>query len=472
MLNYIWLGLIALAVLIGGFRGNLSDVGDSAVDGAKTAVTLATTLVAVMTMWLGLMRLADKAGLVKLLGRLIKPILLFLFPDVPPNHPALGSITLNVAANILGLNNAATPLGLRAMSELESLNQHPGVATNAMCMLLAINTSGITLIPVSVLALLAAYHGTNPTRIIGTSLAATAVAHLFAIGTCKLLERTRWSVRQLDAPIDSSQVREVHAAALEGAEVEQKAEAADATLPWRPGSRWILAAFCGLFVGLIFGMAFPELARWFAARWGDMVPYFANPPATNQVVAPDVAQKFFLWRLVEALSTLVLPWLILLFPLYAALRGIPVYEEFVDGAKEGFNVILRVFPYMVGMLMAVFMFKTAGGLDLFRAMISPVTDLIHFPAELVPMAVIRPFSAPAALGFLADLIKDPHYGPNNLITLMGCTLYGCSETTFYVIAVYFGSVGVRKTRHAIPAGLVADIVGPIAAVIICRAVLG
>jgi len=472
MLNYIWLALIALAVLIGGLNGNLSAVGDSAVDGAKTAVTLATTLVAVMTMWLGLMRLADKAGLVKLLGRLIKPILILLFPDVPPNHPALGSITLNVAANILGLNNAATPLGLRAMNELESLNQNPGVATNAMCMLLAINTSGITLIPVSVLALLAAYHGTDPTRIIGTSLAATTVAHLFAIGTCKLLERTRWSRRQLDLPIDSRQVREIHAEAVEGAQVEQKAALADASLPWMPGSRWILAAFFGLFAGLVLGLAFPELARWFAARLGELIPSFANPAATNQVVPPEVAKKFFLWRLVEALSTLVLPWLILLFPLYAALRRIPVYEEFVDGAKEGFHVILRVFPYMVGMLMAVFMFKTAGGLDLFRAIISPITNLIHFPAELVPMAVIRPFSAPAALGFLADLIKDPHYGPNNLITLMGCTLYGCSETTFYVIAVYFGSVGVRKTRHAIPAGIVADIVGPIAAVIICRAVLG
>jgi spore maturation protein SpmA len=472
MLNYIWLGLIALAVLIGGLHGNLSDVGDSAVDGAKTAATLAMTLVAVMTMWLGLMRLADKAGLVKLLGRAIKPILLFLFPEIPPNHPALGSITLNVAANILGLNNAATPLGLRAMSELESLNKHPGVATNAMCMLLAINTSGITLIPVSVLALLAAYHGKNPTQIIGTSLAATTVAHIFAIGTCKLLERTRWSRRQLEAPIDSPQVREIHASVLEGAEVEERAERADATLPWVPGSRWILAGFCGVFVGMVLGVAFPEVARWFAARFGELIPYFANPAATSQTVPPEIAHKFFLWRLVETLSMLVLPWLILLFPLYAAMRRIPVYEEFVEGAKEGFNVILRVFPYMVGMLVAVFMFRTAGGLDLFRTIVSPVTNLIHFPSELVPMAIIRPFSAPAALGFLADLIKDPHYGPDNLITLMGCTLYGCSETTFYVIAVYFGSVGIRKTRHAIPAGIVADIVGPIAAVIICRAVLG
>jgi spore maturation protein SpmA len=472
MLNYIWLGLIALAVLIGGFQGNIGAVGDAAVAGAKTAGELAIGLVTVMTMWLGLMRLADKAGLVKQLGRLIRPILLLLFPEVPPDHPALGSITLNVAANILGLNNAATPLGLRAMNELESLNKHPGVATNAMCMLLAINTSGITLIPVSVLAVLATYHGRNPTQIIGTSLAATAVAHVFAIAACKLLERTRWSRRQLEASVASPQVREAHAAAVEGAKVERDAEAADHTLPWMPGSSWILAAFGGVFIGLVLGVGFPELARWFAFQFGAVIPYFANPAATSQVLPKEVAEKFFLWRLIEALSILVLPWLILLFPLYATLRRIPVYEEFVEGAKEGFNVILRVFPYMVGMLVAVSMFRMAGGLDLFTNLVKPVTDLIHFPSELVPMALIRPFNAPAALALLIDLVKNPAFGPDNLTTLMGCTLYGCSETTFYVIAVYFGSVGIRKTRHAIPAGIVADVVGPIAAVIICRAVLG
>jgi spore maturation protein SpmA len=471
MLNYIWLTLIALSVVLGGLHGNLSDVGDAAVDGAKTAATLAMTLVAVMTMWLGLMRLADKAGLVKQLGRLIKPILLLLFPEVPPDHPALGSITLNVSANILGLNNAATPLGLRAMNELESLNKHPGVATNAMCMLLAINTSGITLIPVSVLALLAAYHGKNPTVIIGTSLAATFIAHVCAILTCKLLERTNWSRRQLEsAPKASEQVREAHAAAIEGARIGEQAEIADATLPWVPGSRWILAAFGGVFVGLVAGFAFPQLAQWFALQFDLLVPSWTA--AASVPIPLEVTQRWAILRLIDALSIMVLPWLILLFPLYATLRRIPVYDEFVEGAKEGVQVILRIFPYMVAMLVAVFMFKTAGGLELFKDAVRPVTDFIHFPSELVPMAAIRPFSAPAALGFLADLIKDPNYGPNNIVTLMGCTLYGCSETTFYVIAVYFGSVGVRKTRHAIPAGIVADIVGPIAAVIVCRAVWG
>jgi spore maturation protein SpmA/spore maturation protein SpmB len=454
MLNYIWLGLIGLAVLMGGFRGNIEEVGNAGIDRAIYAVfPLATTLLAVMTLWLGLMRLAEKSGLIKRLGLALKPIMVWLFPEVPPDHPAMGAIIMNVAANILGLNNAATPLGLRAMSELESLNRRPGVATNAMCMLLAINTSSITLIPVSVIALLAAAHSKDPTVIIGTSLAATAIAHAFAIGSCKLLERTRWSRRQLEAaagpPAQEAGAASVKAVA-EGANVGERAEQADASLPWVPGSRWILAAAAGIFIAMVLGFAFPELV--------------------GRAPTPEEAGRAFPLRLVHALSVLVLPWLILFFPLYAALRRIPVYEEFVEGGKEGFQVFLRILPYVVGMLAAVGMFSAAGGMDLITWILSPVTNFLHFPPELVPLAVIRPFSPSASLGLLADLIKN--HGADSLIALTAGTLYGCSETTFYVIAVYFGSVGIRKTRHAIPAGLVADVVGPIASVVICRAVFG
>src|SRR5471032_842054 len=197
MLNYIWLGLIAVAVIMGSLNGNIGDVGQAGIDRAIYAVyPIGTTLLAVMTLWLGLMRLAEKAGLVHRLGLALRPILRFLFPEVPADHPAMGAIVLNVSANILGLNNAATPLGLRAMSELDKLNNRPGVATNAMCMLLAINTASITLIPVTALALLAAAKGKNYTLIIGTSLAATVCTQAFGIGACKLLERTRWSRRQ------------------------------------------------------------------------------------------------------------------------------------------------------------------------------------------------------------------------------------------------------------------------------------
>jgi spore maturation protein SpmA/spore maturation protein SpmB len=452
MLNYIWLGLIGVAVLMGGFRGNLAEVGEVAITSANLAVQVAAGLVAVMTLWLGLMRLADKAGLVKRLGLALKPIMVWLFPEVPPNHPAMGAIVLNVAANILGLNNAATPLGLRAMNELETLNRRPGIATNAMCMLLAINTSSITLIPVTVIGLLAFYHGKNPTAIIGTSLAATAVAHAFAIGTCKVLERTRWSKRQLEETVVSAQTREAHQAAVEGADIAANAEQADASLPWVPHSKWILAAVAGVFIALLLGLAFPALI--------------------GRAPSPEQAAHIFPLRLIDALSILAIPWLILFFPLYASLRRIPVYDEFVEGGKEGFHVILRILPYIVAMLVAVGMFKAAGGMEMITSILSPATNLLHFPPELVPIALIRPFSSTAALALLTEMVKSPAYGPDNLITLMAATFYGCSETTFYVIAVYFGSVGVRKTRHAIPAGLVADIIGPIAAVVICRAVLG
>jgi spore maturation protein SpmA len=451
MLNFVWLALIALAVLIGGFRGILGDVGNAAVESAKLGVDLALALIGVMTLWLGLMRLAEKAGLVHRLGLALKPVMVWLFPDVPPNHPAMGAIILNVAANLLGLNNAATPLGLRAMNELDKLNRRPGVATNAMCMLLAINTSSITLIPVTVLGLLALYHGRSPTVIIGTSIAATAIAHACAITACKLLERTPWSRRPIETVPASARTALATGTddVQQGEKIEEQEAATDATMPWMPHAGRILAVFGGLFLAMLVVTAFPEL--------------ISRAPG-------DLAGRAWWLRIILALSLIVLPWLILLFPLYAALRRVPVYDEFVAGGKEGFSVVLRIIPYIVAMLVAVGMFRAAGGLDLITWLVSPITGLLHFPSELVPIALIRPFSSTAALALLTELIKSN--GPDSLLALTAATFYGCSETTFYVIAVYFGSVGIRQTRHAIPAGLVADVVGPIASVIVCRAVLG
>jgi spore maturation protein SpmB len=341
------------------------------------------------------------------------------------------------------------------MQELNRLNRRPGVATNAMCMLLAINTSSITLIPVTVIAMLSLAHGKNPTVIIGTSLAATAVAHAAAIAACKLLERTPFyrlaplpsgaapdpSLEELDASTST---------ALEGKKIEEQAVATDAHLPWVPGSRWILAAVAALFLAMLMVASFPE-----------HFPGFAPKADIHDIV---------IIRLIDGLSALVLPWLILFFPLYAALRRIPVYEEFVEGGKEGFQVILRILPFIVGMLVAIGMFRASGGMDLITGWLAPVTSLIHFPPQLVPLALLRPFSGSASLPLLQDLIH--RFGPDSALALTAGTLYGCSETTFYVIAVYFGSVGIRKTRHSIPAGIIADIVGPVASVIICRAVFG
>jgi spore maturation protein B len=186
--------------------------------------------------------------------------------------------------------------------------------------------------------------------------------------------------------------------------------------------------------------------------------------------SPGLATLLFFRRLLDGVSLLAIPFLIFFFPLYAALRRIPVYEEFVEGGKEGFQVIIRILPYIVGMLVATGMFTAAGGMELIKRLLSPITSLIGFPADLVPLAVIRPFSGTASLPLLKDIVD--HFGPDNFLSLAAGTMYGCSETTFYVIAIYFGSVGIRKTRHAIPAGLVADFVGPLAAVFVCRLVLG
>jgi spore maturation protein SpmA len=456
MLNYVWLGLIAFALLLGGFSGHIDVVGTGAIDGAKKAVDLAIGLIGIVTLWLGLMRLAEKAGLVHRLGLALKPIMRWLFPEVPAEHPAMGAIILNVAANILGLNNAATPLGLRAMQELQSLNRRAGVATNAMCMLLAINTSSITLIPVTVIGLLALAHGKNPTLVIGTSLAATAIAHAAAIISCKLLERSPfYRLPPPDKGTPDPSLEQMESRPMSGAEgkkIQEQAAASDAGLPWVPGAKWILALLAGLFIGMWIFTAFPEYFR-----------------AGHAVVLEEANHNLIL-RLIEGISVLAIPWLLLFFPLYAALRRIPVYEEFVEGGKEGFQVILRILPYIVGMLVATSMFSAAGGMKLIADWTRPITSLIGFPSELVPLAIIRPFSGSASLPLLQDIIT--RFGPDSTLAMMAGTMYGCSETTFYVIAVYFGSVGIRKTRHAIPAGIIADIIGPIASVLICRAVLG
>jgi spore maturation protein SpmA len=438
MLNWVWLGLIALSVVIGGLGGRIGEVGTAAIGGARDGVSLAASLVAIMTLWLGLMHLASRAGLVRRLGMALKPLMRRLFPEVPPDHPALGSITMNFAANLLGLSNAATPLGLKAMAELESLNPRPGVATNAMCMLLAINSSNLTLIPATAIAVLASVHAKNPTAIVATSLLATALAQTAAIVTAKLLEHSPM-YRLPPAP-----------APIERLPVEAAEAAGDERRPWVPGGRILLALLVLLLPVLAAVTAFPELI--------------------GRTASAEQASRAAPWRIMDAVSAMAIPWLILAFPAYAALRRLAVFEEFVEGAKEGFGVALRILPYVVGMMVAVGMFRASGGMDLLAAALRPLTDLAHIPPELVPMALIRPFSSAAALGILGDLAH--HYPPDSLAVMAAATLYGCSETTFYVIAVYFGSVGVKKTRHAIPAGIAADLVGPIASVIVCNAMFG
>ena len=449
MLNYIWLGLMVCAVLIGGWNGQLKDVADKALEMANTSVVgIAFALIGVMALWLGIMRLAERAGLVALLAQSLRPLMRTIFPEVPPEHPAMGSMLMNIAANMLGLGNAATPLGLRAMKDLESLNRNPGTATNAMCTFLAINTSGIQLIPVTAIAILAANKSTNPTAIVGTSIICTACAAVSGVLMAKFLSTLPMFRQAAIEPVAQSKTAEAQAGHSPGEKTFVNEAATLQPMKW-----WGHAIITGfiLFFGFLFlRIIFPEV--------------FGGPVATEAV-----KQNLFI-RVVGAVSLLSIPFILAAFPLYAALRRVKVYEEFVDGAKEGFDVAIRIIPYLVAMLVAVGMFRAAGGIDLLSRALSPVMNALGFPTDLLPMVLVRPLSGSGSLGFFTELVKQ--FGPDSLIARMAGTIYGSTETTFYVLAVYFGSVAIKRTRHALLAGLTADFVSVVVAVIVCRMVFG
>jgi len=448
-LNYIWLGLMVTAVIIGGLKGQLKAVAEESLNSANVAVVkIAFTLIGVMALWLGVMRLAERAGLVALLARALGPIMRRLFPEVPPEHPAMGSMLMNIAANMFGLGNAATPLGLRAMKDLESLNPRPGTATNAMCTFLAINTSGIQLIPVTAIAILVANKSTNPTAIVGTSIICTACAAVSGVLMAKFLSRLPiFRVSAAAASPNPKPAADPAAPATPEKPVVKEA----AGLP--PLDRWgklIISAFLFFFAYLFVRMVFP------------------NDP--SQAVSPEAAGQNVFIRMVSAVSVLAIPFLLAAIPLFAMLRRVKVYEEFVDGAKEGFEVAIRIIPYLVAMLVAIGMFRAAGGIDLLSKALSPVLNAVGFPPDLAPMVLVRPLSGSGSLGFFTDLVRQ--FGPDSLIARMAGTIYGSTETTFYVLAVYFGSVAVTRTRHAVLAGLTADFMGVVAAVLVCRIVFG
>ncbi len=431
MLNYVWLALVLLAVVLGGLDGRFRELTDAAFDSAKSAVmTTALPLAGIMALWLGVMRLAERAGMVRSLARGLRPLMRRLFPDVPPDHPAMGSMLMNMAANMLGLANAATPLGLRAMNDLEQLNPHPGTATNAMCTFLAINTASIQLLPATAIGIMAAAGGRNPTVIVGTTLLASACAVTVGLTAAKTLEKLPFF--RVPATLSSKPT------VLENTAAKPDEPEAGSMPVWG----WPVL---GLLLAL-FGFFFTRLMQ-------------------NGGAGPS----FFL-RGVNAVSLLAIPFLLAFFPLYAVLRGVKVYEEFVEGAKEGFQVAVRIIPFLVAMLVAMGMFRAAGGVELLARALQPALNVINFPADLLPMALTRPLSGSATVGLFAELARS--HGPDSLVTRMGGTLLGSTETTFYVLTVYFGAVGIKRIRHAVAVGLLADLTGMIAAVIICRLVLG
>ena len=430
MLNYLWLGLILCGVVLGVLTGKTEAVTAATFDAAKASLmTIALPLGAVMALWLGIMRLAETSGAVERLSSFLKPLLTRLFPDVPADHSAMGAVVMNIAANMLGLGNAATPLGLRAMQGLESLNPRPGTATNAMCTFLAINTSSVQLIPATAVGILAAAGSIHPTAIIGTALVATTCSFVTGIVSVKLLQRLPMFALPPMPPVMASVASE--------ASLPSPVEPLTEFPLWK---KILLGGYVALFVITIGRLALSGVE----------------------------GQHSLAIAIIQSISLVAIPFLIGFFPLYAALRGVAVYEEFIEGAKEGIQVALRIFPYLVAILVAVGIFRAAGGIDILTRFLSPVLDLIGLPPQVLPLVLIRPLSGSAATSLFAEIVKA--CGPDSYAANLAGTIRGGTETTLYVLAVYFGSVAIRKGRHALAAGLLADAAGVAASLVICRLV--
>jgi len=434
VLNYLWLLLILSGVLLSVITGRAEAVTTATFDACKSSLlNIALPLGSVMALWLGIMRLAEKSGAVEKLAAFLRPLLTRLFPEVPADHPAMGSIVMNIAANMLGLGNAATPLGLRAMQNLESLNPRPGTATNAMCTFLAINTSSVQLIPSTAVAILAAGGATHPTAIIGTAFVATSCSFLTGITSVKLLQRL--PMFAIPPLTESERIR------INQNPVSEPLENAPSSSSFTPLALWkqaLLSAYVLLFFWAI-------------------IQHTTIHQGGNLIIA-----------FIQSVSVVAVPFLIGFFPLYASLRGIAVYDEFIEGAKEGLQVAFRIFPYLVAILVAVGIFRAAGGIDLLSRLLAPVLDLIGLPAQLLPLILVRPMSGSAATGLFAEIVHS--CGPNSYAAQLAGTILGGTETTLYVLAVYFGSVAIRRGRHALSAGLLADAAGVAAALIVCKLV--
>jgi spore maturation protein SpmA/spore maturation protein SpmB len=387
------------------------------IDSATGAVELALGLVGVMALFLGLMKIAEQGGLLKILARLIRPLMVRLFPDVPADHPAMGAMILNMSANMLGLGNAATPFGIKAMQELDRLNPCKGSATDSMVLFLAINTSSVTLLPTGVIALRASAGSADPAGILPTTLFATLCSTLAAILAVKGYRRF--------FPLTGEAVARQAADPDEAGQTHAQPDIALAEDEGSGYPTWVsLTALIG------FLLLIPLTVLY------------------GQVVSP--------W---------ILPGLMLGFLLFGVLRKVPIYESFVEGAKDGFQVALKIIPYLVAILVAVGMFRASGAMEWLVGQIGQLTSLFGLPAEALPMALLRPLSGSGAYGVMASIINDPAIGPDSYIGYLVSTLQGSTETTFYVLAVYFGAVQVRRIRHALAAGLTADIVGVISAVV-------
>ena len=425
-LNVIWLFLIVSATVVAAYKGKMAALTEASFTAAESAVTLAIGLIGAMALWLGIMKVAESAGMMRFIARLIRPVMSRLFPEIPANHPAMSAMVMNMAANALGLGNAATPMGLKAMAELNKLNPSPGTATPAMCLFLAINTSSVTLLPLGVITVRASAGATNPAAILLPSIIATIISTAVAIIASKILAR-----RSLLTPVESP--------------LEVTEEQGETTLDETAKTELIPPGLIGniVFGGLI--VAFLAVVFYRLSLRG--LPYI------------------FTMVFLSNLSNWLIPILICLFLLFGYFRGVKVYEVLTEGAKEGFEIAIRIIPFLVAIFVAIGMFRASGALDILTAIVSPLTSLITLPPEALPMALIRPLSGSGSFGLMSEIVKND---PDSFLSFLVSTMQGSTETTFYVMAVYFGSIGIVRTSYTLPAALCADAAGMLASLAVCR----
>jgi len=403
-----------------GVQTPMEALSTAVIDAASGAVTLSLGLIGVMALFLGLMKVAEHGGLLVVIAKTVRPLMVRLFPEVPADHPAMGAMILNLSANVLGLGNAATPFGIRAMQELDKINPEKGTATNAMALFLAINTSSVTLLPTGVIAIRAAAGSQDPAGILPTTLFATICSTTVAIIAARLYCNF-WP-----APTGSAGAATEDEAPAQDPEEGLERETAEGYPGWV--SALVLAAILAIIpLTILYGSA---IAPW------------------------------------------IIPALVVGLLAYGVARRVPIYDAFVEGAKDGFQVALRIIPYLVAILVAVGMFRASGAMDLLISPLGAITGHFGMPAEALPMALLRPLSGSGAYGIMASIIQDPAIGPDSYVGYLVSTLQGSTETTFYVLAVYFGAVQIRRIRHAMAAALTADLAGIVAAVVICTIVFG
>ena len=425
MLNGLIVFAALASVLLAALTGQMQAVTDAIVSSARSAVELAIGLVGLMAFFLGLFRVAEDAGALRHVARLISPVMSRLFPGVPADSPAMSAMILNISSNMLGLGNAATPFGIKAMEELDKLNSKSGTATNAMVLFLAINTSALAVLPSGVVSMRAAIGSEDAVGIFFPTWFASGCATLVGVSAAFLLSRLPRYRATEPAQTDITTVPD---------DADSVTAEAPHALETTPGRRW---------VGRVFWLVLAVLLGRFILDH--------RVDSTMDLVTGIT-------------SGWMLPTLVALLVLYGWTRGVRVYDSLVVGARQGFDVAIRIIPYLVAILVVVGMFRASGGIDLIGVVVAPLTTLIGMPAEAVPMALLRPLTGQGAYAVMTEIMTAN--GPDSLIGYMVSTFQGSTETTFYTLAVYYGAVGIRETRHTVPACLLADTAGILGAVFI------